>query len=270
MSADARSVSKRLRHASLQPRFLSRSNNLDEPLAPNFDQMIQDSQDMLNNFENAANAVEPPKAIVPAHAQESQSLPQPENTKEFEDTIFVVRAHKKYGTEMVNHYANQLRGSAAVWCIYDTTHKSDKKSIDNLRALEGRNDNFHFLTVNDDTIRALFPNTKWQWQDDHLHVTPAIGYYMHTPSIIALFEERVGKVCILMTCGVKTVSNQKFFFAWQVGLENLPKYVWIVESDAFFTGNIRDFVRHYMPDKTDYIGKYKTVDPGWCVRLERT
>ena len=65
-----------------------------------------------------------------------------------------------------------------------------------------------------------------------------------------------------------TCSNQTRVFAWQ-DLMKLPKYVWVIESDAFFTGSVRDFVQHYMLDTADYIGKYQTRSPGKCVKLWR-
>ena len=42
----------------------------------------------------------------------------------------------------------------------------------------------------------------------------------------------------------------------------LPEYVWIVEGDAFFTGNVRDFVQHYKPETADFIGKYQSRSLG--------
>ena len=211
ISAESLFSSKKIRRASLQPEFLSPGDEPREPSAPNFDQMIQDSVDVLNKlniFQHVANA-ESAKAIVLGHTktlqsqnlqqtQQSQKLPsllESEKTKNFEDTIFVVRAHRKCGTAMLDHYATQLRGIAAVWCIYDTTRKADKTTIDNMRALERRNNNFHFLTIDDTTIQALLPNAKWPWKSDHVHITPSISYYMHTPSIIGLFKARFGKVC---------------------------------------------------------------------------
>ena len=229
---EARSGYKNIRHAILQPQFRASSLNRDdprEPLQPVYNPQLktdldddddddeilpyglQDSGDMTNSVgekivlvQPAHSSVEPIAAakvgekVQPAQLPSKLTQQSQQQQSQAQDTIFVVRVHKQYGSMLLDNYANQLRGIAAVWCIYDNTRKSDRVTIDKLTQLEKRNNNFHFLTVNDDKLRNLFPNAKWQWKDDHRHVTPSIGYYMHTPSIMALFHERFGKVCVLI------------------------------------------------------------------------
>ena len=67
------------------------------------------------------------------------------------------------------------------------------------------------------------------------------------------------------------MTNMNSFLSFvdrQPGQPPLPEYVWIVEGDAFFTGNVRDFVQHYKPETADFIGKYQSRSLGQSARVQ--
>jgi len=150
------------------------------------------------------------------------------------NSVVVVRTHGAVGTALFEYYVESLP-SVDVWCLYDGTSQRQVSSIHSLQKLTTQYNNFHFLEVSDSSIKRLLPEVHWPWHSDFMpghSFVPPIGYYLHLPSLLVLHNHM-----------------------HQSGIP-LPRYFWVLEDDAFFTGHVADFFRHFDKSDEDYIGRF--------------
>lgn len=159
--------------------------------------------------------------------------------------------------DMVSLYARQLAMSKQneMWLLYDTgtSDTPNMSHIAEVRSLQKQYPRLGLFFYNNNAFAGLFPAAI------NLH-GGKINWYFHDPSVV-LWASHCHPSFFAGPPRIKGVRS----------LETNEQYVWVIEADALYVGNVNEFIDHHINVTADYIGAdIQPVNPRWSHINEAT